>query len=84
MASGKHLLTNGAGNYYGVSAFYAGEHDHLKLITTDELLHLVFEIDGLQKFCHAAADAGDLLANQFAAGVGGEALSSYRSLYLSR
>lgn len=25
LASGKHLLTNGAGNYYGVSAFYAGE-----------------------------------------------------------
>ena len=25
LASGKHLLTNAAGNYYGVSAFYAGE-----------------------------------------------------------
>lgn len=25
LASGKHLLTNAAGNYYGVSAFYTGE-----------------------------------------------------------
>ena len=27
-ANGKHLLTDANGNYYGVSAFYNGEHSN--------------------------------------------------------